>query len=195
MFAKKRHNVAFAWTSVIAVVVFIISWVGAMTQNPSWTIWTDTFSELGMSTAVSNYLFNIGCCMIPAAFFMIFGGACVMYTGNRDTAFTGLFVILAGIAMFFIGIFPTDVSVVHMYAAVLMGVFGFVGLCIYAVRAWNRGYMYACGISVMLAVIGVFSLFFFGFAAAEAVGLVFVTVLSVFGAKEMMFLKPAEGGA
>ena len=169
MFAKKRHNVALAWTSIIAVAVFIISWVGAMTLNPSWTIWVDTFSELGKSTADSRFFFNYGCCMLSAVFFAIYGAACIMYTGNRETAFTGLFIMLAAVALFLVGVFPTDTSSYHMYAAIALGIFGFIALCIYAVREWNRGRVYSMGVAVMFAVIGVFALFMFSFAAAEAV--------------------------
>lgn len=193
MFAEKRHNVAFAWTSIIAIAVFVVSWIGAMALNPTWVVWEDAFSDLGASYADSRFFFNFGCCILTGVIFAVFGAACIMYTENRDTAFTGLFLVFTAVALFFVGVFPTDVSVMHNVAAMSLGFLGFITACLYAVRCWNRKYAYASGMTVMFLLISVFTGLVFGFAALELVCVVATATLTVFAAKEMMFLKPARG--
>ncbi len=143
----------FALVGILAAILFAAIWIIAAHEDPSWTLGTNTLSDMGISDVeVTANLFNYGC-VVSGLLLAVFGiGKATCETGANRTG--GMLLIAA--AMFFVcvGFVTKDVGNgnPHLLVAYLFFLFLVLGIVASTVGDWMEGRGLTASVSSILIV-------------------------------------------
>jgi len=175
MTVSKDHSIAFAWIGMIAVVAFLIAWIGASTADPSWKFAVNNLSDFGVSKTNASLFFNYGC-MITGALLAAFGFGRARYQKGMGNLVGGIFFILGGLGLIGVGLYPSDTGDLHTCSAVTAGLFIFLGIVAVTVVNWAADKKLFAGIGIVAAFLLVAMFIAYNIAKLEAYGIIVVMI-------------------
>ena len=178
MTKTKDHNVSFAWLGILGIVTFVISWICAISLDPSWTFAENTLSEFGISDTDAQYFFNYGCCIISGALIVLFGFGNIICAKNSGYQAGGVLLMIAGAMLALVGVATMDVGNgnLHDYVAGTMALFLLLSMIALTAANWTADRKLWSGVSIVIIFVLVAMILNYTVAELEAYGVILIAI-------------------
>jgi hypothetical membrane protein len=172
---QKDHSVAFSWSAIVGVAIFLIMWMCAASADTAWEFGINTLSEFGISDTDASSYFNYGC-MITGILVVLFGFGHAMYPKNAGHTVGGIFLVLGGALLALIGIITMDYGDQHNYVAILAAFFLFAAMIAITAGNWAAEKKIFAGVGIVISCLLVAMLFEYDVAKFEAYGIILMMI-------------------
>lgn len=158
----------FSYFGIAAAIWYPLTWLLAALIDGKWTMWQQAISDLGVSTSMTaTVLFNLsmmGTALLGGIF--SFGK---IFCERRLDRISGILLLCAVPFLAGIGIVNENMGQVHMFTSSLYGI---ITACAMGVSAaadvYYKKWIFAAG-TIVLGIIGLYSLFFLEFTVYEPI--------------------------
>ncbi|MCL2295841.1 MAG: DUF998 domain-containing protein [Methanomassiliicoccaceae archaeon] len=176
MKVSKDRSIAFAWTGMLGVAVFIIAWLCADAIDTAWQFGVNTLSEFGISDTDASLYFNYGCCLIAGLLVAVFGVGRAACGKNVGHTAGGIFLFLGGVALILVGFFTMDDDVAHKTVAASAALFILLSMIAIAAGNWTADRKIFAGVGIVFIFVLIAMAIAYDLAELEAYGIILAMI-------------------
>jgi len=186
MKVSKDHSSAFAWAGILGAAVFIIMLAYLGSANNGWQFGSSVLCKTDFSGTNTDLLFKCGC-MLTGILLVIFGIGRAIYAKNVGHAAGGVFLVISGITLAFVGIFTLkDMNDWHYFVSVSAALFMLLAVIAIAAGNWVANRKVFAGIGVVFVFMAVAMFFAYDLANLESYGFILAIIWVVMESVNMI---------